>query len=152
MAHVESNMTIDGELNPITKTSELINDGENGTSTFVEVDTLSNYLTGVETLDNKQNNLDEDSTGTKYPTVNAVNDAIENVRQEISEVSGDKNFIYEQLLPSDNWIYTHNLGKKPSVVTTDSAGTVVTGQIIINDGNKVHIKFNFPFWGYAINN
>ena len=49
-----------------------------------------------EIKNNKQNNLNHDGTGKKYPTVDAVNSAIEELRQEIEGVSGDKNFVYEQ--------------------------------------------------------
>lgn len=109
-------------------------------------------ILNVEFTTNKQNNLNEDGTGTKYPTVDAVNQKFEDIEDQISNVSGDKNFTYNQNSPSSTWEIYHPLNKKPSVAVTDSAGTVVEGQIIINDGVKVVITFNAPFTGIAILN
>lgn len=96
----------------------------------------------LELVDNKQNSLDPDGTGTKYPTVDAVNEALANA-------TGDKNFVYEQTTPALIWEIQHPLQKNVSVTVTDSAGTVIAGQVTINNGNLVTIEFNIPFWGYA---
>ena len=109
-------------------------------------------ILNVEFTTNKQNNLNEDGTGTKYPTVDAVNQKFEDIEDQISNASGDKNFVYEQTTPSKVWEYEHGLGKKPSVQVTDSAGTIMMGQITVNDGIRVRIEFNIAFWGYATNN
>ena len=106
----------------------------------------------LELLENKQDNLTPDGTGTKYPTVDAVNDKFQELEEEISNVSGDKTYVHEQVTPSKVWEYEHGLGKRPSVQVTDSAGTVMMGQITVNDGIKVRIEFNIAFWGYATNN
>lgn len=106
----------------------------------------------LEKISNKQDSLDEDGTGTKYPTVDAVNEKIEELESDIDDIEGDKNFIYNQNTPSATWEITHNLNKKPSVSVTDSANTLVEGQIIINDGVLVKITFNAPFSGTAILN
>lgn len=65
--------------------------------------------------------------------------------------TGDKTYTYEheQTTPSDIWLIDHPLDKKVSVTVTDSAGTVMEGQITLNTGSQVEIKFNVPFWGYA---
>lgn len=109
-------------------------------------------LLGYEKFINKQNDLNPDGTGTKYPTVDAVNQAIDDIRDDINNVTGDKNYIHNQNFPDSTWEIYHHLNKKPSVTVTDSAGTVVEGQIIINDGIKVVITFNAPFTGIAILN
>lgn len=109
-------------------------------------------LLGYEKFINKQNDLNPDGTGTKYPTVDAVNQAIDDIRDDINNVSGDKNYVHNQNFPSSTWEIYHNLNKKPSASITDSAGTIVEGQIIINDGIKVVITFNAPFTGIAILN
>lgn len=106
----------------------------------------------LEKISNKQDSLDEDGTGTKYPTVDAVNEKIQELESEIDSIEGDKHFTYEQTNPSTVWDFQHPLGKKPSVVVTDSAGTVILGQVVINDGTNVKIEFNTPIWGYAICN
>lgn len=143
----------------IERTSELINDGEFGDSRFVEeseveviVQEIKDNLDIYELKDNKQNDLNPDGTGTKYPTVDAVNTKIEELEENINNVSGDKTYIYEQTTPSKIWEYEHGLGKKPTVQATDSAGTVLMGKITVNDGIRVRIEFNIALWGYAINN
>jgi len=130
----------------VGKTSQLINDGEFGDSRFVEeseveviIQEIKDNLHIYELKDNKQNDLTPDGTGTKYPTVDAVNEAFSNF-------DGDKNYVYEQLTPSKIWDIEHTLNKKPSVTVTDSAGTVYEGKIIINDGFRVVIEFNIAFW------
>lgn len=134
----------------IERTSELINDGEFGDSRFVEENELTDILEGLtkyELIENKQNNLNIDGTGTKYPTVDAVNNALSDI-----SLNADKNFVYEQINPSTEWIAYHGLNKKVSPIVTDSAGTIVEGQVIVNDGLKVIVKFNHPFTGYLICN
>lgn len=134
------------------KTSDLINDGESGDSYYIEEADLREILYKYELIENKQDSLDFDGTGTKYPTVDAVNTKIQELEESINNVSGDKNFIYHQNFPSATWEIIHNLNKKPSVTVTDSADTVVEGNIVINDGIKVVITFNAPFTGIAILN
>ena len=106
----------------------------------------------IELVENKQDSLSPDGTGTKYPTVDAVNEKVQELEDSITNAAGDKNFVYEQVTPSKIWEYEHGLGKKPSVQVTDSAGTVMMGQITVNDGIRVRIEFNIAFWGYATNN
>lgn len=91
---------------------------------------------------------DGEKGNSKYTEIEDVIELIE----KIPSTEGDKNYIHEQTTPSDIWEYQHGLNKKPSVVITDSAGTVLMGAVLINDGVTVKIQFNFPFWGYAINN
>lgn len=114
--------------------------------------TLTLNIDKIELVENKQNNLTFDGTGEKYPTVDAVNEKFTEIEDKISNVSGDKNFVYEQTTPSKVWEYQHPLNKKPSIQVTDSAGTVIMGQITVNDGINVRIEFNIAFWGYATNN
>lgn len=118
MAKIETDLPdIPGQN--VERTSELINDGENGDSKFIEEIELPDL----------------------------VEDIIENL-----DIDGDKNFIYHQNFPSTTWEIIHDLNKKPSVTVTDSADTVVEGQVMINDGIKVLIIFNAPFTGTAILN
>lgn len=64
----------------------------------------------------------------------------------------DKNYIHSQSIPQKVWNISHPLNKKVSVDITDSAGTVIEGLIVINDGSTVTIEFNSPFSGEAILN
>lgn len=106
----------------------------------------------IEFKKNKQNSLQHDGTGVKYPTVDAVNKKIKEIENRLDANYSDKNFVHEQTSPSSIWEFRHNLNKKPSVTITDSAGTVIEGSVVINDGVSVKIEFNSSFWGFAICN
>ncbi len=64
----------------------------------------------------------------------------------------DRTFVYTQSVPSKTWTIEHNLGKRPSVTVTDSAGTVVLGQVTYDADdplNKVTVTFSSEFSGTA---
>ena len=61
----------------------------------------------------------------------------------------DKNYVHNQISSSDSWVVNHNLNKFSSVVVVDSAGTVVTGEIVYNNVNSVTLSFSAPFSGKA---
>lgn len=61
----------------------------------------------------------------------------------------DKYYRHYQGTPSNTWTITHNLNKRPSVMITDSAGTVCTGDIEYIDNNQLIVTFNGSFSGYA---
>lgn len=61
----------------------------------------------------------------------------------------DKNFVYIQSSASNVWEITHNLNKYPSVTVVDSAGSVVVGEVLYNNTNKVTITFIGAFSGKA---
>lgn len=82
-----------------------------------------------------------DANNTTYPTSLAVYNLVIN--------SGDKNFRYNQNTPSTIWTINHNLNKRPSVVTTDSAGTTVEGMVSYIDVNNLTVEFSAAFSGYA---
>jgi len=56
---------------------------------------------------------------------------------------------HEQGISSALWSITHNMGKRPSVTTTDSAGTRVYGEVKYSDENSLTITFSAAFSGYA---
>lgn len=64
----------------------------------------------------------------------------------------DKNFVFTQTEATNVWVIDHNLGKLPSVMVTDSAGSVVEGEIKYNSENRVTITFKGGFKGKAILN
>src|SRR5690606_27007085 len=64
----------------------------------------------------------------------------------------DKNWVHDQFTPESVWVINHPLNKKVAVTVTDTAGTVVEGEVTINDGTMVIVKFNAPFKGEAILN
>lgn len=67
-------------------------------------------------------------------------------------MTSDKNFIHRQSVPSKVWSFAHPLQKKVSITVQDTAGSEIEGEVSINDGYTVEIKFNFPFSGEALLN
>ena len=61
----------------------------------------------------------------------------------------DKTFVYNQVTSSDVWEIEHNLDKYPSVTVVDSGGSVVVGEIVYIDKNKMRITFTSAFSGKA---
>jgi len=64
-------------------------------------------------------------------------------------IDGDRHFSFEQSLPSNTWVVTHNLNKFPSVTVIDSANTEVEGGVEFIDINTVQISFSAAFSGKA---
>ena len=61
----------------------------------------------------------------------------------------DKNYIYTQLVASNQWNINHKLNKYPSVTVVDSGGNTVTGDVTYIDTNNVTINFSAEFTGKA---
>ena len=57
--------------------------------------------------------------------------------------------MFKQQSASDTWTVVHNLGKYPSITVVDSAGTVVTGEIVLQTTEQAVISFNGAFSGKA---
>jgi hypothetical protein len=64
-------------------------------------------------------------------------------------VSGGSTYTHPQLVASDTWVIVHNLGRFPSVMIVDSAGTVVIGDIEYDSANQITLTFMAPFAGKA---
>ena len=69
-----------------------------------------------------------------------------------SDLGGDKTYTHTQTTPAMKWTVQHNLGKFPSCTITDSAGTVVIGEVKHMDKNTVEIVFSAQFAGKAFLN
>ena len=116
----------------------------------------ANLVLKVPNLDTK---LDKGTyTGTAQDLKNAIDgkantdasnidDNLHIWRQKI-----DANYVHDQAQPASIWTINHPLNKKVSVTITDTAGTVVEGQVIIKDNSQVIITFNNPFSGIAVLN
>ena len=61
----------------------------------------------------------------------------------------DKYYEFTQNIASNEWVINHNLNKKPSIMTVDSADNVVIGEETYIDNNNIVIKFNGRFKGKA---
>lgn len=64
-------------------------------------------------------------------------------------LSGDKTYTHNQIIPSSTWNIEHNLSKYPAVTVTDSAGSVVIGDMQYISENKIVINFVGDFSGKA---
>ncbi|MEG1757797.1 MAG: hypothetical protein RR235_04985 [Oscillospiraceae bacterium] len=62
---------------------------------------------------------------------------------------GDKTFTFNQAVPEKVWTVLHSMGKYPSVSVSDSAGTVVFGEVSYTDVNSIKIVFASAFAGTA---
>lgn len=58
-------------------------------------------------------------------------------------------YTYTQSSASNNWVVTHNLGKKPSVTVSDSANNQVFGDIFYVSNNVLEIHFGSAVSGTA---
>ena len=71
------------------------------------------------------------------------------VRASVRPVDEASDFIFEQAVASDTWVVTHNLGKYPSVVAVDSAGTQLMVPVYYNSVNQLTISMNGATTGKA---
>lgn len=67
-------------------------------------------------------------------------------------LNADKTFVFEQGVPSLEWVITHNLNKYPSVTIVDSAGSVVFADIEYIDENTCVVAMSAEFSGKAFLN
>ena len=56
---------------------------------------------------------------------------------------------HDQGVPAEVWNVHHGLGKYPSVIVKDSAGTTVEGQIELIDKDNIKLTFSAAFAGTA---
>lgn len=78
-----------------------------------------------------------------------LKEAIEDIEQEITNVSADKNYVHVQGTAATDWYIAHNLGKYPSVTIIDSANSMVIGEVEYVDMNNVILHFSAEFSGRA---
>ena len=92
-------------------------------------------------------NLKNEIDGKANTDASNIDDNLHIWRQKI-----DANYVHDQAQPSSIWTINHPLNKKVSVTITDTAGTVLEGQVIIKDNSQVIVMFNNPFSGIAVLN
>lgn len=88
---------------------------------------------------------------TKVSTIVATGN-IEAQRVNNTVTLKSKSFVFEQGVASDTWVIVHNLGKKPSVVLVDSAGTVFTAGVRYDSENQCTVFINGATTGKAFLN
>jgi len=67
----------------------------------------------------------------------------------ISSGTGDKNFVFEQGVPSATWTIQHNLNKFPSVTSVNNNKVQMYGEVTYIDENNLTINFSAGFSGKA---
>lgn len=72
-----------------------------------------------------------------------------NLTSESLGIVGDKNFVFNQNVASNEWIVNHNLNKYPSVSVVDSGNNIVAGEVTYINENVLKIIFSSAFSGSA---
>lgn len=90
------------------------------------------------------------NSGGKYVEDINLPDFVENII--IADGLGDKNTVIPISTRISIWDKTHDLNKVCSITTMNENGIEVKGQILINDGTRVKIKFNSEQKGELILN
>ncbi len=122
-------LTADRSWTTPTKTSELINDGEDGIHPFITTESeivSSTVITG----DNYTIELNK-GDGSVIP------------------IEFAQSFRHIQSSNSTSWVIIHNLGFRPSVTIIDLDGDTVNGNIIYNTTNQLTLTFAQPIKGEA---
>ena len=70
----------------------------------------------------------------------------------IFPVSADKNFVFNQAIPSNEWVVVHNLGKKCSVTIVDDSNNQMYAKVVYDNNNQVSIYFNKSKIGFVFCN
>jgi hypothetical protein len=71
------------------------------------------------------------------------------VQDFLNIMGGDKHYIFDKSIASEEWEIKHNLNKHPSVTVVDSADTIVHGEVQYIDNSKLIITFSVGFAGKA---
>jgi hypothetical protein len=74
---------------------------------------------------------------------------VKKIIAQITSEGRDKYFVYEKVLPSEQWVIKHSLNKHPSVTIVDSAENIVYGNIEYVSDNEIIITFSAGFSGKA---
>lgn len=67
--------------------------------------------------------------------------------EQLRDLSMDVNYVHDQIMSSNQWVVSHNLGKYPSVSVVDTAGSTVVGEVYYVSINELIITFNAKFSG-----
>lgn len=69
--------------------------------------------------------------------------------EEVEIINKPSSYSFSQVVPSATWIINHPLEKFPTVTVTDSAGSVVGGDVEYTDNANLIIRFAASFAGEA---
>ena len=164
-----ANMWINGTIRALNVLISRVPTSNFDATNKIYVDTL---LLLKEDKINKQNSLIVDGTGTKYPTVDAVNSRLDNLTfaeltDTPSDYIGEANksvrvaaseaglefytpyYTHIQGVDATTWTVNHGLNRYPSVTIIDSAGTQLYAGVKHIDTNNLIINFNALTSGIA---
>jgi hypothetical protein len=65
------------------------------------------------------------------------------------EPSGPVSYLHTQYSASATWTITHNLGYRPNATVSDSANTIIEGDVEYPNSNTIILKFSSSFAGTA---
>ncbi len=113
---------------------------ENKPTMRVELSTISAYIsksiqTGVTSIEAGEGISIDQPTG--------------NVKISAEGGTGDKTFLFQQVVPSSNWTIIHDLDKFPSVSVVDSSNDTVQGLVTYISKSEITINFSASFSGKA---
>lgn len=92
-------------------------------------------------------------TFTKEEVIQLIADLVETIqntyatKEELHEATDT--YVFEQTVPSNEWVIKHNLGKRPTVDIVDVFGNVITGAIHYDNDNQITITFENNWQGIA---
>ena len=92
-------------------------------------------------------------TFTKEEVIQLIADLVETIqntyatKEELHEATDT--YVFEQTVPSNEWVIKHNLGKRPTVDIVDVFGNVITGAIHYDNDNQITISFENNWQGIA---
>lgn len=81
--------------------------------------------------------------------------AITNLQETLENIiaNADKNYVFEQGVPSATWVIQHNLNKCPNVTVVDSSGYVrIPNDIKYDNENQITVYLIGAFTGKAFLN
>jgi hypothetical protein len=95
-----------------------------------------------------------DDSVTDFTISQGINTTFTISRRNSSDLVATYKSSYEHLQnsPSNTWVITHNLNKRPSITVIDSGGNEVEGAVTIDSLNQITIVFCGAFSGKALLN
>jgi hypothetical protein len=83
-------------------------------------------------------------------TNTTIEQALQKINQMLCDgISGDKNFVFNQAVPSTTWYIVHNLNKFPSVTVVNINNVTMYGDVKYINENELQIDFSAGFSGKA---
>ena len=84
-----------------------------------------------------------------YVSVDSLDLSIYALKTELPDMS-KITYVHEQMISSNVWKITHNLGRYPNITVIDSGGTVVAGEIVYVTQDNLILTFSAEFSGKAL--